>query len=63
MILSILHNLLRCYSALTDPQITNETEITKNMFMIAYRNYTQYLVKLVRTVTGIPLPTLEKALT
>lgn len=63
MILSILHNLLRCYSALTNPKITNETEITKNMFMITYRSYTQYLVKLVRTVTGIRLPTLEKALT
>lgn len=63
MILSILHNLLRCYSTLTNPQITNETEMTKNMFMITYRNYTQYLVKLVHAVTGIQLPTLEKALT
>ncbi len=63
MILSNLHNFLRIYSALTNPKITNETEITKNMFMNTYRNYTQYLVKIVRTVTGIQLSTLEKALT
>jgi hypothetical protein len=63
MILSILHNLLRCYSALTNPQITNENETTKNMFMITYKNYTQHLVRTVNTITGIQLPTLEKALT
>ena len=63
MILSIMHNLLRCYSALTNPQITNENEMTKNMFLITYKNYTQHLVKTVNTITGIQLPTLEKALT
>jgi aminoglycoside 3'-phosphotransferase-2 len=63
MILSILHNLLRCYSALTNPQITNENETTKYMFMTTYKNYTQYLVKIVDIVTGIQLPTLDKALT
>ncbi|MHA1946237.1 MAG: phosphotransferase family protein [Candidatus Hodarchaeales archaeon] len=62
MILSILHNLLRCYSAITNPQITNENEITKNMFLSTYKNYTQYLVKIVSAVTGIKLPTFEKAL-
>ena len=62
MILSILFNVLRCYSALTNPEITQETEITKNMFLITYRNYTNYLVNLIQTITGISLPTLEKAL-
>lgn len=63
MILSILYNLLRCYSALTNQQITNENETTKNMLMITYRSYIQYLVRLVRKVTSIQLHTLEKALT
>jgi aminoglycoside phosphotransferase (APT) family kinase protein len=62
MILSILHNLLRIYSGLTNPQITNENETTKNMFLISYKSYTQYLVKIVFKVTGLRLPTIEKAL-
>ncbi|OLS27099.1 MAG: Stress response kinase A [Candidatus Heimdallarchaeota archaeon LC_3] len=61
MVLSVLHNLLRCYSALTNPKITNENEITKNMFMNVYKNYTQYLVKIVKEITGIKLKTLEEA--
>ena len=61
MVLSILHNLLRCYSALTNPQITNENETTKKMFMNVYKNYTQYLVKIVKEISGIQLKTLEEA--
>jgi aminoglycoside 3'-phosphotransferase-2 len=61
MILSMLHNLLRCYSAITNPQITNENETTKNMFLITYKNYTQHLVKIVHDITGLELPTLAKA--
>jgi aminoglycoside 3'-phosphotransferase-2 len=61
MILSILHNLLRCYSAIANPKITNENEITKNMFLITYKNYTQHLVKIVHEITGLELPILAKA--
>jgi len=62
MILSILHNLLRCYSALINPEITNETELTKSMFLVAYRTYTQYLVKITEIITGVHLKTLDNAL-
>jgi len=62
MILSILHNLLRCYSALINPEITNETELTKRMFLENYRTYTQYLVKITETITGVYLKTLDNAL-
>ncbi len=62
LILSILHNLLRCYSALLNPQITGETEITKKMFLTTYRSYTTYLAKIVKNITGLRLPILEEAL-
>ena len=62
MILSILHNLLRCYSALLDPQILGETETTKKMFLESYKSYTEYLTQIVKRITGIQLTTLEKAL-
>ena len=62
IILSILHNLLRCYSALINPRITNETELTKSMFLVAYRTYTQYLVKITEAITGVHLKTLDNAL-
>ena len=62
MILSILYNLLRCYSVTLNPQITNEKETTKHMFMVRYKNYTMHLVKLVKEITGIKLSALEKAL-
>ncbi|MHA1992822.1 MAG: hypothetical protein ACXACX_16655, partial [Candidatus Hodarchaeales archaeon] len=61
MILSALYNLLRCYSALTNPEITNENEITKNMFMNVLKSYVQYVVNLVRKITGIQLKTLKEA--
>ncbi|MFX0208144.1 MAG: phosphotransferase, partial [Candidatus Hodarchaeota archaeon] len=44
MILSVLFNLLRCYSALINPRITNETKFTKKMFLDTYQLYTRYLV-------------------
>jgi aminoglycoside phosphotransferase (APT) family kinase protein len=62
MILSNLYNLLRCYSALTNPEITNENEITKNMFINVLRSYTQYVVDLVKKITGIELKALKKAI-
>lgn len=62
MILSSLFNLLRCYSALINPKITNETELTKNMFLETYQTYTQYLVKMTEKITGIYLKTLDNAI-
>lgn len=63
MILSVLHNILRCYSALINPRITNETDFTKKMFLETYQPYTQYLVKITEKITGIYLRTLDNALT
>ncbi|MFX0206644.1 MAG: phosphotransferase [Candidatus Hodarchaeota archaeon] len=63
MILSALHNILRCYSALINPSITNETEFTKKMFLETYKPYTRYLVKITEKITGIYLRTLDNALT
>lgn len=62
MILSVLHNLLRCYSAVINPRITNETELTKKMFFETYHRYTRYLVQITKKITGIYLKTLDNAL-
>ena len=62
MILSALHNLLRCYSVLINPRITDETEYTRKMFLETYQPYTRYLVKITENVTGIYLRTLDNAL-
>ncbi len=62
MVLSVLHNLLRCYSALVHPHITGETELTKKMFFDTYHTYTTYLTTIVKQITGIQLSVLEKAL-
>ena len=61
MILSILHNILRCYSAILNPTITGETETTKKMFLVHYKNYVQYLVKITQKITSIYLKTLDNA--
>jgi aminoglycoside phosphotransferase (APT) family kinase protein len=61
MILSILYNLLRCYSALINPQITGETETTKETFLTTYNAYTEYLTKIVKRIAGVSLPILEEA--
>ena len=62
LVLSNLYNILRGYSALLHPAITNETETTKYMFFEVYRSYSQYLITLVQRITGVPLPTAIKAL-
>ncbi|WP_455464816.1 phosphotransferase family protein [Candidatus Hodarchaeum mangrovi] len=62
LILSSLNNILRGYSALIQPEITNETETTRYMFFEVYRSYSQYLFTLVQRITRIPLPTAAKAL-
>ena len=62
MILSILFNLVRMYSIITNFEITSETDTTKHMFMIEYKEYSKYLLSIVKEVTGIQLPTLEKEL-
>ena len=62
MILSCLGNILRCYSAIVNPEITGENETTKHMFLVAYKSYTQYLVTIVAKITGIKLSILQNAL-
>lgn len=62
MILSILHNIVRCYSAIINPEITGETETTKKMFLVHYKNYVQYLVNITKEITGIYLTILDNAL-
>jgi aminoglycoside phosphotransferase (APT) family kinase protein len=62
MVLSSLGNILRCYSAIINPEITNENETTKNMFLVEYYNYTKYLVTMVERSTGIHLTTIQNEL-
>ncbi|MHA1993256.1 MAG: phosphotransferase family protein [Candidatus Hodarchaeales archaeon] len=62
MILAILHNLLRCYSALHAPPLLGETETTEKMFFETYKSYTKYLTRIVKRITGINLTMLEEAL-
>ena len=62
MVLSVLHNILHCYSVLFHPHITGETKLTKKMFFNTYHTYTTYLTTIVKQITGIQLSALEKAL-
>ena len=61
-VLSILNYILRCYSAIINPQITNENKTTKDMFLRVYKIYTKYIVEIVEKITGTELSILEKEL-
>lgn len=55
MILSNLFNLLRIYSCLLDPTITNESEETKQVFTGIAKPYSVYLVHMIREMTGVSM--------
>lgn len=60
MIISVLHNLIRLYSILINYQITNENEKTVQIFMVDYKEYSKYLVAIVKEISRIKLKTSEK---
>ncbi|MHA2253657.1 MAG: phosphotransferase family protein [Candidatus Kariarchaeaceae archaeon] len=60
MILSHLFNLLRMYSGIINPEITNEDETTKKLFFEELSYYVNYLVLIVKEITGVSLPSLER---
>jgi aminoglycoside 3'-phosphotransferase-2 len=62
MILSSLNYILRCYSSIINPEITKENKTTKNMFFNVYKNYTKYIVELVKKTTEFELSLLDKEL-
>jgi aminoglycoside phosphotransferase (APT) family kinase protein len=62
MVLSNLFNLLRIYSTLIDPSITNENEETKKVFTGIAKPYSLYLVGMIRSLTGVNMDQLSSEL-
>ncbi len=62
MVLSVLGNLLKIYSAVFNHKITGETEDSARFFIHDIKDYSCYLVNFVRKITGITLTRLTEAL-
>ena len=55
MVLSVLHNVFRIYSAIFDHRITGETEDTARLFRSEHSNYSRYIVTITQETTGVSL--------
>jgi aminoglycoside phosphotransferase (APT) family kinase protein len=59
MILSNIHNLLRIYSFLVNPEITQEDPVTTKIMVKQFLPYIFYLNNIINEVTGISLFTID----
>ncbi|OLS23041.1 MAG: hypothetical protein HeimC2_27810 [Candidatus Heimdallarchaeota archaeon LC_2] len=62
MVLSVLFNLMRVYSMLFNYEITNENDMTKATMIGEYGQYVKYFVNMIKEVTGLEFPQIEKKL-